>query len=285
MSEYEEYRIMEETLGMYKESRHPLSYIMEAADDISYCTSDLEDGMSKRVFLIGELYSHLVSTISYIKTMDNYDAKDWFRVELAVEAMGNGYDGTYNPFYDFGAAVIRVMVDYCSEKYVNNQDKYMKGKEAAILEPNDSCQSYFMERMRNFAIEKLYKSSIVRTREITAYRVIHGILNSFKSCMTCKYERFSNILEGRLKDDFGNYITIEAGMVSKMPEKYKYVYKHYVERIMNGDIMGYSDTNRKMMMEWFARIHLIIDFISGMSDGYAMDMYRIVQGIDQYEKR
>ena len=36
-------------LGISKNCRHPLVYIMEAADDIAFCMSDIEDGIEKRI--------------------------------------------------------------------------------------------------------------------------------------------------------------------------------------------------------------------------------------------
>lgn len=43
-------------LGMRSESRHPLSYVMEAADDICFCMSDIEDGIEKRIVSIDEVF-------------------------------------------------------------------------------------------------------------------------------------------------------------------------------------------------------------------------------------
>ncbi|MBA0182102.1 dGTPase, partial [Pectobacterium carotovorum] len=36
-------------LNMAEFHRHPLTYIMEAADDISYCIADLEDAVEKKI--------------------------------------------------------------------------------------------------------------------------------------------------------------------------------------------------------------------------------------------
>lgn len=44
-------------LALY--SRFPLTWIMEAADDISYCVADLEDAVEKRIFTVEQLYHHL----------------------------------------------------------------------------------------------------------------------------------------------------------------------------------------------------------------------------------
>ena len=40
-------------------NRFPLTWIMEAADDISYCVADLEDAVEKRIFSAEQLYQHL----------------------------------------------------------------------------------------------------------------------------------------------------------------------------------------------------------------------------------
>ena len=44
-------------LALY--SRFPLTWIMEAADDISYCVADLEDAVEKSIFSAEQLYQHL----------------------------------------------------------------------------------------------------------------------------------------------------------------------------------------------------------------------------------
>ena len=46
-------------LSLAPYSRFPLTWIMEAADDISYCVADLEDAVEKRIFSVEQLYHHL----------------------------------------------------------------------------------------------------------------------------------------------------------------------------------------------------------------------------------
>lgn len=50
-------------LGMEGFSRYPLTYIMEAADDISYCIADLEDAVEKNILTVEQLYDHLKSAL------------------------------------------------------------------------------------------------------------------------------------------------------------------------------------------------------------------------------
>jgi len=53
--------------------RYPLTYIMEAADDISYCIADLEDAVEKRIFTIDQLYQYLLDEWGPYKKGDLFD--------------------------------------------------------------------------------------------------------------------------------------------------------------------------------------------------------------------
>ncbi len=48
-------------------NRFPLTRIMEAADDISYCVADLEDAVEKRIFSAEQLYQHLYDARAVMK--------------------------------------------------------------------------------------------------------------------------------------------------------------------------------------------------------------------------
>ena len=61
-------------------SRHPLTYLLEAADDIAYSTADLEDGFKKGMFNLETFYEHL---------MERY--KHYFE----EKARGNNYQKQY----------------------------------------------------------------------------------------------------------------------------------------------------------------------------------------------
>lgn len=50
---------MRKELDLAPYNRFPLTWIMEAADDISYCVADLEDAVEKRIFSADQLYQHL----------------------------------------------------------------------------------------------------------------------------------------------------------------------------------------------------------------------------------
>ncbi len=55
--------------NMEEHHRFPLTYIMEAADDISYCIADLDDAVEKDIFNVESLYEFLNKAWGRLKIM------------------------------------------------------------------------------------------------------------------------------------------------------------------------------------------------------------------------
>lgn len=53
---------LRQQLGLQEHSRYPLAYLMEAADDISYCLADIEDGVEKGLLSYHRLADLLTTT-------------------------------------------------------------------------------------------------------------------------------------------------------------------------------------------------------------------------------
>ena len=51
-AERDRYENICKELGLQEHQRHPLTYLLEAADDIAYCLSDISDGIEKKVITI-----------------------------------------------------------------------------------------------------------------------------------------------------------------------------------------------------------------------------------------
>ena len=80
-SEKEDYNRIIETLGLKGKTRHPLTFLLEAADDIAYSVSDIEDGHKlgiitldriKRTFSTHDCPGELVGLKKYESNMDLY---------------------------------------------------------------------------------------------------------------------------------------------------------------------------------------------------------------------
>ena len=66
-------------------------------------------------------------------------------------------------------------------------------------------------------------------------------------------------------------IIIESKLLKLFPEKYIKVYRQSISSDNQSDFENFS--------EWNARAHLVIDYISGMTDDFAMTTYRTLAGM------
>src|SRR5205085_12037394 len=64
------------TLGIDVQRRHPFVYLMEAADDIAYCLSDIEDGIERRLFTAREMAREIRRAIDKAGLQPRHAAND-----------------------------------------------------------------------------------------------------------------------------------------------------------------------------------------------------------------
>jgi dGTPase len=250
-SEEELFRdIMAET-GM-NGSRHPLSFILEAADDIAYLTADIEDAYKK-------------GCISY----------DILVRELREELEPYGE----NPEFSAADAL---------------ESQYRKGKKREIKEPKLYAVQNWLVKVQSYLISCATRGFIDHYREIMAGEwkqeifagtgaeeicsALHNIAfrNAFESMPILRIElgagkMMDDILE-RFVPAFILYDTdekmgmIEHKITQLVSENYKQVYHNCAQ--------GASEKERL-----YLRLHLVTDYISGMTDSFARDLYQEVNGI------
>ena len=69
-------------------------------------------------------------------------------------------------------------------------------------------------------------------------------------------------------------ITVESSLLSRFPKKHLYAYHLAAAAEQDGE--GESE---KSIREWMLRAHLLVDYISGMTDEYALHSYQLVSGM------
>jgi dGTPase len=95
--------------------RFPITYLMEAADDISYCMSDIEDGIEKDIIDSRHFFEKLFS----LWKIDNLKS---FGFDIETKDLSTRYH-----FFRFKVHLTRALIERASDIYINNQDKIAKG--------------------------------------------------------------------------------------------------------------------------------------------------------------
>ena len=142
--------------------RHPLAFLVEAADDICYSIIDLEDGTNLELVTLEETKSLLVEIIG-----DAFQEEKFNRIQSKKEQV----------------SVLRAMA--ISRLIIQSVDKFMEFEEQLLDGTFDMAltgqigATPVLEKIQSISFEKIYKSKPVIEREIAGFEVLDGLLETF----------------------------------------------------------------------------------------------------------
>lgn len=174
-------------IGFY---RHPLTYLVEAADDICYTIIDFEDGIN--LGLIPEEYA-LEYLINLVK--DKINTKKY-------SAMTNSSDRLSY----LRALAINTLITDAVEVFIANESNILQGDFEASLLDKGKYQAQIDDIIK-LSVEKIYLSTEVVDKELAGYKIISDILDFYTTALI-------NIKQG--KDT--NYDRLLA---KSLPENYR----------------------------------------------------------------
>ncbi len=233
-SEKEIYQKIAEELGLEKDPdnpkhymRHPLVYLVEAADDICYQIMDIED-------------AHKLKLLSTDETKELfYQFFSEERIDKMKENIGIVTDINEQIAY-LRSSVIGLLVDECSRVFLENEESILNGTfKTSLIKQIDEVPAKAYKVCTNIAINRIYKSQEVLDVELAGYRIIYTLLEYFIDAVLSPQKTYSRQL------------------LNRIPEQYD---------IENQSVYG--------------KVQSILDFISGMTDVYALDLYRKITGMD-----
>lgn len=265
-------------LEMSPETRHPLVYLMEAADDIAYCISDIEDGIEKG----------LISCQQFADAMLRALGENLLRsTDVDLSAIGNALTLLKDPvrlidgvsverltiMQDLRSAAIRYLARHAGATFRDAQEDVLRGTAKALL--SDCEASPLLHALQQFAASSLYSSTLVRNRELTAQAVLSGLLDAYSPVMSCEVDRFKAALCGGRRDNGGQPIARESSLVARISKKHLAVYHESVRRMQAKPDGG----GVERVMERIYRIRMVVDHISGMTDEFALQSYQHIWGV------
>ncbi|WP_255422943.1 hypothetical protein [Undibacterium sp. FT79W] len=134
-----------------------------------------------------------------------------------------------------------------------------------------------LEVLKNYCRKNVYSHYTVQQIELSGYAAIRGLLEHFGILLSCSEERFTAALnDTSRKDANGKAIIIENKLLSLFPPKHIKVYKHAIKELKDNQT---NNSDEYQFIEWNLRAHLITDFISGMTDDFAMQTFQNLSGI------
>lgn len=232
-SEENDIRLIASQLGMHciqenplKFVRHPLVYLVEAADDICYKIMDIED-------------AHKLGLLTTDQTKElffNFFSKE--RQEKMQKTMQVVSDINEQIAY-LRSSVIGLLVNECAEVFLNNETTILEGKfEGSLIKHISSLPNEAYSIATDISYKKIYKTKDVVDIELAGHRIIGFLLDTFITAIENPDAKYSQLI------------------LSRIPEQYEKEASLLYDRILS-----------------------ILDFVSGMTDVYALDLYRKITGM------
>ncbi|MEI9948333.1 MAG: dGTPase [Pseudomonadota bacterium] len=251
--------------------RFPLTYIVEAADDIAYCLSDIEDSLDKGLTSEEAIKSGLEEAWS--STASELAATPAFlieRLERAWRQAKAGLTSEKATFFDFKTRLTGELVDEAARAYVAHHNEIMSGTAKPLLHYSADHHAT-LEALKAFARKKIFRAREVEDIELAGYQIIHGLLGHLRPLLELRGDDFDAVVQQKQKSASGAQIKMHQRLYNLVPNKHRMAYEHAVQALP-------SDP-KKRLEEWFLRAHLIVDYLSGMTDGFALDTYQLLSGI------
>lgn len=204
--------------------RHPLAYLVEAADDICYTIIDFEDGIN--LGLIQEEFA-----LEYlIKLVKNNIDSDKYKSLVTKE----------DRISYLRALAIGSLINDAVKVFIDNEKLILDGKFPFALTDKSEFKAQ-MNDVIKISIKNIYQSKEVIEKEVVGYQVINTLLDKFSSAYNNKFDGKSS-----------NYDEL---ILKLLPEKFVTEKMSLYERLMH-----------------------ICHFVSMLTDGKALQLFKIIQG-------
>ena len=236
-SETESYRKIADELGIFcksapgeplKYARHPLVYMVEAADDICYEIMDIEDSHKLKILSFAETEHLLLSFF-------DEEIQQKIRQRIIDEELT---DENEKVVY-MRASVIGKLENECVAAFLAHEEEILAGTfEGSLIDHISERQKKAYKECEKISYSKIYQSKPVLDIELSGYKIMATLMEVF----------------------------IEAAV---NPSRF------YSKQLLRRVSSQYDIENENLE----ERIMAVIDYIGGMTDIYALDIYQKINGI------
>ena len=244
--------------------RHPLAFLLEAADDIAYKTADVEDAFKKGFItyekLLEELYQGVGMTQAEAKayTGEDLDILEYLKLTGLLEkrymqARERGIaKPEMNAVQNWIVSVQGSLLGCATNNFVKYYNEIMEGEfKKELLSEGGAAR--MADVLGDIAYRYVFISQPIFKLEIAAESILSFLLDRFVKAVI-NYDTDEPMTD------------VQKKLVSLISDNYKAIYKIFSE--------GKRDEEKL-----YLRLLLVTDYICGMTDSYAKQLYQEFGGI------
>ena len=240
--------------------RHPLTFLLEAADDIAYRTADIEDAFKKRLFTFDQFVEFFENKLAEYKrkgepkphiNCSKILIEELKRQEGERKSEGDAFNSwvRYARGWFMHNTIFRFSKEYNS---------IMAGSYTNDLF-HDINHSLSMEILGSAMKEYVYDSNGILRLEVAAQTTLSFLLDHFVRAVLY----YDNETDGFKPSE------TDRKLLNLLSENYKNDYKLAKQGHENDE--GYC---------LYLRLLMVVDYISGMTDSFARTLHRELSGIE-----
>ena len=216
-------------------ARHPLAYLVEAADDIAYLAVDFEDGARLGMISQDEIETRYLSLLP----------------DKSIASHLNDITSPVRRTEYLRALVIGVLVREATQVFCDHSEELLAGGVGVPLTEMLTCTPQLKE-LRARSVELIYNHRNVAEIIGAGFEMVSGMLDIFVPSV--------------------NELALEK--IGKGKASYR-------SRRMGAMVLGIAErlNDSAWCADPYARLLTVMDFISGMTDSYAVSIYRKLKGI------
>ena len=228
-------------------ARHPLAFLVEAADDICYEIMDLEDAVELKIVQYKEVEDLLLSEFDESKKISlktRIDNPKWHRVNFAR---------LRGPIFDF-------LVSGVIDCFMNNYEKIMDGSlmgNLFDLLPEDDPRKNLIKKTNRFSNDMVFSDQKKVELELGAYATLECLLNAFcRAALEC-----------------GQYLQSPEGEVVLNWRS------NLILKLLGDHSPSRCNAPPNSTWSKYQCLRRVLDFVSGMTDNYATYVAKQLQGM------
>ena len=244
-------------------NRHPLTYLLEAADDIAYKTADIEDSVEKGNIsyyqLVKELEERCTKSILLNnlfleeKDLENKIMESQYGSLISVlkhkyeKAIRNGYQKPESyAVQNWVVSIQGSLIFAASDNFIKNYDEIMNGTYKYDLFHDTEVQT-IMDDLGDIAYKYSFISKPIFKLEVAAQTIIEFLLSKFVEAII-------------YYDTEEKVSSVQERMIALISKDYMRIYKKEAE--------GKSEKEKL-----YLRLMLVTDYICGMTDSFAIKAF------------
>jgi dGTPase len=255
------------SIGIASDQRHPLTYLLEAADDIAYALSDLEDGLEKELLAPTQILDEITRYVS--SHQDANVREEAIAVVREIRSIGDAITARFPtiptfPFIDYKIRLSQWFGSRAVKTYIQHVDEFYQGR-AESLFSFDRTATLLLQAHKQYAKRHLFRSKAAVDVELHGSSVIMGLLDGMVPLLELSRDQFTKLDPNDPDHQGYGEKELEKRLYSLLPSRYLLAYHHHIK----------SDASHEL----FYRMHLIVDYVSGMTDSHALKIFKLIEGI------